>query len=247
LSDGERMKVCRALVVALTMMTLLTIASMQRVKAEGTPEKMKTFFDSVVLETRIQVNATMETRPTENVTIDLILTGQADIEVKYFNLSVFGFVNGTDRILMANITDGSFPLNSTSKTYNYTFSVPQQVWGTTYGEITLAHSVKYGLVTVNNDGLTCGFSMTNVRNVYLEGLEQQVSNFGQLNQTFWDIFQMNLTTENLATLNKTYQGLQGSVGDLDNTRRVVAVLGITTVFFVATTLYFILRKPKENW
>lgn len=236
----------RAFVAVIVMMVIM-IASTRRLNAEGTVDETRLFFDSVAMDVRIQVNATIETQPTENITVDLILIGQADIEIKSFNLSIYGFVNGTSKVLIGNLTDADFPLNGTSKTYNGTFTIPQQVWGTTYGEIALVHSVKYGPVVISNPGLSCGFSMTNVKNVYLEDLEHQVDNFKQLNQTFWETFQMNLTAENLATLNKTYQEWQGSIGDLDNTRRLVAVLGITTVFFVVTTLYLVLRKPKESW
>jgi hypothetical protein len=65
---------------------------------------------------------------------------------------------------------------------------------------------------------------------------------------------MNLSTENLAYLNKTYwelqhnyTALQGSLNELDNTRSAVAALAITTVIFVATTIYVIMRKPKQYW
>jgi len=41
--------------------------------------------------------------------------------------------------------------------------------------------------------------------------------------------------------------LQGSSNELGNTRMAVGILAITTVFFVATTLYLVMRKPKESW
>ena len=58
---------------------------------------------------------------------------------------------------------------------------------------------------------------------------------------------MNLTAESLALLNETYWGLKGSSNELGNTRMAVGILAITTVFFVATTLYLVMRKPKESW
>jgi hypothetical protein len=60
------------------------------------------------------------------------------------------------------------------------------------------------------------------------------SNFEQLNQTYWEL------QENYTTMN-------GNMGELDNTRRLTTVLAITTVFFVATTVYLVMRKPKETW
>jgi hypothetical protein len=100
--------------------------------------------------------------------------------------------------------------------------------------------------------------MTDVENIYLKNIEEELkastSTFNLLNQTFWESFQMNLTMENLALLNKTYwelqrnyTALQGSLNELDNTRTAVTVLAITTVFFVATTVYMVMRKPKQYW
>jgi hypothetical protein len=78
--------------------------------------------------------------------------------------------------------------------------------------------------------------MTKVTNSYLQGLEQRFNELKQLNeqlnQSYWD-------------LERNFTALQGSVNELDNTRTAAAVLGITTVFFVATTLYLVLRKPRE--
>ena len=70
------------------------------------------------------------------------------------------------------------------------------------------------------------------------------STFEQLNQTFWNYFHKDLTPENL---NETLQGLQGGSDELGNTRMAVGILAVTTVFFVATTLYLVMRKPKESW
>lgn len=145
---------------------------------------------------------------------------------------------------MANITQNStFQLTNVPQLYNYTFEVPENVWDITYGEIMLTYSAKYATITVDYDELG-GFSMTYIENVYLKNLEELLDN---LNITFRQSFQMNLTLENLAKLNETYWRLQGSAGDLDNTRKVVAILAITTVFFVATTVYVVWRKPKEYW
>ncbi len=51
---------------------------------------------------------------------------------------------------------------------------------------------------------------------------------------------MNLTAESLARLNETYWGLKGGSNELGNTRTAVGILAVTTVFFVATTLYLLL-------
>lgn len=224
---------------------ILALGFVRNIGAQEPQQVTQTFLDSTAFGIRIQVNATGEVRPTENATIVLTLTNQTEVYVTYFNLSVFGFLNGTTRILMANASEADFSLTNSSRTFNYTFLVPEWVWGATYGEIKLGHSAKYGPVTVENEGFVFGFSMTNVRNVFLEGLEHNFADlrqmYEQLNHTY---VELNRTYVELA---QNFSTLQGTVNDLDNTRRVAAVFGITTVIFVATTLYFVLRKPREYW
>jgi hypothetical protein len=260
-------KVMRKLraVTSIFVMLIITVTLVKSTTAQTPAQNMKTFFDSEVPGIKVQVNATEETQPTQNITVVLNLNGQTNVYVKSLNLSIFGFVNGTNKILMRSIIDSNFPLNYSSKEYNRTFPVPEHVWDTTYGEIVLTYSAKYEIVTVDFDKLTLGFTMTHVKNVYLEELQNKLdslkekyqllnnsywqlnSTFEQLNQTFWQMFQMNLTAESLALLNETYWSFKGSSNELGNTRTAVGILAVTTVFFVATTLYLVMRKPRESW
>jgi hypothetical protein len=188
---------------------------------------MKPFLNSEIPGMTIQVNATAETQPNQNITVMLSLMRQTTIYVEYFNLSIFGFINGTDKILMYNINDSDFSLSDVPRLHNNTFTVPEQVWDTTYGEITLAYNATYpvGLGSLELPyNITLGFTMTHVENVYLADLQAQ---YDQLLQN--------------------YTALQGRLTELDNTRSAVAVLAITSVFFVATTLYLVMRKPKEYY
>lgn len=240
----------------------LIFASIRVAEAQTPTENMKTFLNSKIPGIQIQVNATAETQPNQNITVILSLKRQTTVYVEYFNLSTFGFLNGTQKIIMANITDNNFPLGDAPQIYNCTFKVPEQVWDVTYGEITLTYNATYtaefGRLEIPYRNITIGFTMTYVENIYLKAIEEQLKNlnalFEQLNQTFWESFQMNLTMENLALLNQTYwelqqnyTALQGSLNELANTRSAVAVLAITTVFFVATTIYMVMRKPKQYW
>ena len=232
-------------VIMFMAVAVLALGLVRNIKAQELQQVTQTFLDSTAFGIRIQVNATGEVRPTENATIVLALTNQTEVYVTYFNLSVFGFLNGTTRILMANASEADFSLTNSSRTFNYTFVVPEWVWGATYGEIKLGHSAKYGPVIVQNEGFVFGFSMTNVRNVFLEGLEHNFADLRQMYEQLNDTYvELNRTYVDLA---QNFSTLQGTVSDLDNTRRVAAVFGITTVIFVATTLYFVLRKPREYW
>jgi len=227
--------------------SIILFATICNVKAQS--ENMQTFFDHEIPGIKITVNATAETQPNENITVKITINPlEEEVNIKYFNLSVFGFINGTYKTMIFNITVNNFPFNDT-------FPVPEQVWGVTFGEITLTYDVTYVIekgieitITIPYENLTVGFDMTRVKNVYLETVEEQLRNlnntFEQLNQTFRQYFNKDLTPENL---NDTLRELQGSQNELGNTRMAVAVLAITTVFFVATTLYLVMRKPRESW
>jgi hypothetical protein len=229
------MKKSKNLAILFIIFTLAS-ALTRAVEAQTTTENMKTFFDSELPGIKVQVNATSETQPGNYLNVTLSLTNQTDVYVKYLNLSIFGFVNGTDKIPMANITDNEFPLNSGSKEYNCTFGVPEQVWGVCYGELVLTYSATYGLATLNFEKLTSGFTLTNIENVYLKNVEEQLrslaSAYEQLNQSYYE-------------LQQNYTSLKGNLGELEGTRQAVIVLAITSVFFVATTVYLIMRKPKQ--
>ena len=224
-------------------------------KAQEPAENMKTFFDSEIPGIRIQVNATAAVQPTENITVMLRLKGLTNVDVEYFNLSMFGFLYGEDKMLMANITENNFSLNSTIvEEYNCTFDVPQEIWDVTYGEISLTYSTEIGNLHLGFPQLTLGFTMAHVENVYLENIEELLGTYEQLNQTFLQCFQMNFSAESLDHLNQTYWALQQNYTsvqqnsiELGNTRMAVIILAITTIFFVATTFYVVMRKPKQYW
>jgi len=239
-------KVMRKLriVTSIFVMLILALTLIKSTTAQTPSENMKTYFDSTIPGIKIQVNATAETRPTENITVMLSMKGLSDVYIEYFNLSIFGFLNGTYEVIMANITDNNFSLNIL-KEYNCTFKVLEQVWDVTYGEILLTYRVILGGLELRFPQLTYGFTMTLVKNVYLENLETTCEN---LNNSYW---QLNDSYEKLNqtywALQQNYTALKGNLDELGNTRMAVGVLAVTTVFFVATTLYLVMRKPRETW
>ena len=266
---------------------ILTLALFNPTSAQiQQEENIKTFFDSSVPGIKIQVNATAETKPTQNITFSLKLTKMKDVNVSisYFNFSVYGFLRGQDKVLLNSTSDNNFELNieQYQAIYQATFRVPENVWGIAYGEITLKYTVKYPVAgdgTLNMDyDLTVGFSMTEIENVYLKSLEEQLNELNQtftqcfgkklsrdellalnetlwlleqkyellnaLNQTFMECFGKNLTKDELLSLKQEYESLKGVKSELDNTRTVMIFLVVVAVFFVATTAYLVLRKPK---
>jgi hypothetical protein len=233
------------------------------VRVQALNDEMETFFDSKLPYIEIQVNATAQTQPNENLTVVVNLETPADIGVQHFNLEVFGFINGTTELSMLNITDNNFFLNNTSKEYVNSTYVPNWVWGVTFGEITMTYNAtveSFGqtIVTTFPDVMN-GFPMTQVENTYLEALEAQntilQAQLESLNESFQQLTNLfqNLTNtfaqlnQNYTELYQNYTSAKGSVGDLDNTQHVATVLAVTTIVFLVTTVYLVMRRPKEAW
>ena len=228
--------------------TLLNSASVH-----AADEEMKIFLNSEMTGINIQVNATAHTQPSKNLTVVLTLRTTMNVHIDRINLEVFGFLNGTDQLSLGNISASNFDMNNTLISYpKIDIIVPDNVWGITYGEIRLAYDADMGGFVAGFPNIVNGFPLTLVENTLLKSLEEQVKNLNEsrnqlaekysnltdtysaLNQIYWD-------------LNQTYTSAQNSLGELDNTRRLTTILAITTVFFLATTVYIILRRPRDYW
>lgn len=236
--------------------TLILLLALVQITTAQTSDEMQTFFSKDYAGISIEVNATQETSPGESMTISLwINCTAAGVDVDYLTLSVYGFKYGREKILLNStslIESVSLAFNHTSR-YDYTVNVPYDVWGAPLAELYLKYSIIDSPFEYNPS-----FSISIVRNVYLEELENMFKSlnltYWQLNQSFWESFNMSLSPENLAQLNKTYweyqqnyTSLQGTLNELSNTRQAAIALAITTVFFVATTIYLVMRKPKQYW
>lgn len=246
------MKILGKLGMILLAFLSFTFVAIGTNRVQAADEQMQTFYDSELPGIRIQVNATSHTQPGNTITVSMNLISQTNVYVDLLNVELFGFTNGTVKTSIANITDNYFKLESDTRTHSAIVFVPELVWGILYGEIRITYSATLGGIQLTLPKFTSGFPMTQVENTYLENLETQIKT---LNQTNHDLDQQlkNLTS-NFEQLNATYYELQknytsaqGNAADLDNTRRLTAVLGIAAAFFVATTVYLAIRRPKETW
>jgi hypothetical protein len=241
--QGDAMKMVGKLGLALILF-VLALVLVGAVRAQAPGEETTTFLDTEVPGIKIQVNATAQTQPTGNLTVTLSLRPETAVHIEYVTLEIFGFMNGTFRLSMLNMTYSNVTLGETSEFYNSsTVNVPNWVWGVTYGEVRLTYNFIAPQLTVSN--ITTGFVMTYVENTYLIGLEDQVKSLNQSYQQLSGLYS-NLTAE-FNQLNESYYSAKGSLGDLDNTRRVTAVLAVTTIVFLVTTVYLVVRRPRESW
>jgi len=241
--------------IAIFVVLSVTLSRIQYVASQASDD-MLTFYSKDYPGISIEVNATAETVPGENMTLNVRINCTAKgVSVDSITISVYGFKYGREKLLLDSITlmeNISLILDHTSQ-WNHTLEIPNDVWDATYAELHLQYSIMGAPFEYDPN-----FSITIVRNVYLEELESMLQNlnqtYGLLNQTFWECFQMNLTAENFVLLNQTYwelhenyTSLKGSVSGFDTTRTVAIVLSVTTVFFAATTVYLMMRKPKQYW
>jgi hypothetical protein len=249
--------------ILIFIMCTLSLAMVCNVTAQKEGNNVETFLDSDMLGGTIQVNATTQTRPKGNLTLWLCLTPQTGVHLENlsYTLDVYGFRNGTTPKMIGNMAAQNLNLPSeTTKEYDASESyiVPEDIWGLTFGNITLTYSISFLETPIPMNVIT-GFYMTNVENTFLEKLESQLSDlqqnyttlqgsYNQLNDAYYNLtvayLQLNQT---FVQLQQNYTTLQGSMNTLDNTRQVAVILAITTVFFVATTIFLVMRRPKESW
>ncbi len=228
---------------------ILSLTLFQGVRAQ-TPGELKTFFSKNYAGLSVVVNATQGTAPNGTITVCLWLRCTAEnVVVNYLNLTVYGFMNGTvkTQLLEREVMAGPLPYGNVSE-YDYNVTIPSDVWEATYGELVF----KYAILDSPSPEYNPGFSMTIIRNVPMEELQRQCEDLTKANQQLNDA-NGNLTTaieqlnQTYLDLKRDYTGLQGAASELDNTRRLALIFGITTVFFVATTIFMVMRRPKNSW
>lgn len=237
----------------------LSIASLPLARIEAQNETITRLLNLPGI--NIEINATAEVVPGQNVSLTLSLSkalGPKDVYIGYLNVSVFGFVYGKEKVLMTSLADSNISLANEYNRVLPPFTVPENVWGVTQGEITLTYNATYEqpgtpiIITIMPyENLKASFDITYVENTYLKSMEETLA---RLNSTFFESFNMSLSEENIGQLNQTYwdyvqkyDALKGSAGELENLRNVSVVLGVITAVLFVSTFYLLFRKPKEQW
>lgn len=200
----------------------------------------------------INVEAPANTEPGQKINVSISFHCYAEnLSISYLYITIFDFRSGQEKIPIENITHvkegvGYKPKYNETYAQTYDVEIPEDVWDITYGEICCQWKLPGPDYHIRNDG----FTMTYVRNIEMAKLMEQLTNktqeydalsqnytelnqtYTQLNQTYWDL-----------KFNKT----SGTEVQLDNTRIAMVIFIVTTVFFAATTLYLVTKKPKQYW
>ena len=199
-----------------------------------------------------EVEAPANTEPGQKINVSVSFRCYADnLFIDYLYVLIYDFKSGQEKTLIKTITlvengTGYDPETNKNYTQSYEVEIGKDAWDVTYGEISCQWKFGGHTFYIYNDG----FTMAYVRNIEMEKLMEQLTNktqeynalsqnytelnqtYTQLNQTYWDL-----------KFNKT----SGTETQLDNTRIAMVIFIVTTVFFAATTLYLVTKKPKQYW
>ena len=221
------MKVKKLCVIALCVF-LLTLASSG--VGYAVPEDVQNVYDINYGGLRLTIIAPVEAYPGENITVT-VNTSASDVQQIHINritMNLYGVVNGTTKITLAQITHLENVTISSHQT-QYNVSIPENIApGLTYGEITC----DWKALSASFELPCSGFILTYIKNVALEHLRAEYS---QLNATHQSIVQ------NYTELESNYDEEVGS------TRNLAYVFIATTAVAAITVFVLLTRKPKRVW
>ncbi len=234
---NRKMKVATLLVILALFLVLKSYAQEN--------SEVQTFYDHYEAGLDVDVKAPTNTGPGEKINVSVSFHCHSkDLVINYLYVTIYDFKSGEEKTPIETVTlveegTGYDPQNDENLTKTYEVEIPEDAWDITYGEVSYQWELPGHVYTISD----YGFTMTYVRNVKMEDLIAQLANktqeydrlwqnFTQLNQTYWDL-----------ASNETL----GTEVELGNTRLAMIIFIIATVFFAATTIYLMVRKPREYW
>jgi hypothetical protein len=195
---------------------------------------------------RVRVENPLEAYPNQTVNVNTTVEASVDLTINHvaielytFNDSKFDEITYFEKGKPVPVSSGE-SLNKISN-----FTIHEQASNIVYGKLILEWTKEgtEGEVTIERKPT---FVMIYLRNSELESLRSKVP---ELEAKIAEL------KENVTKLNGTLTDALNNLTDLENrsegglsdTRSVVTILAITTIFFAATTIYLFTRKPKEYW
>jgi len=228
----------------LTMLMLLATTMMYDASANSSDQIYTYKYTPIPNDLSVEIKNPLEAYPNQtinvNVTIQALVNlaiNRVAIELYTFNDSKFG-----DAVYIEKETSLSSG-ESLNKTLNVT--ICEHASNIVYGKLILEWKKK-GTEGWETIGRAPTFIMTFLRNPELERLRNTVpelekenaelkGNVTDLNNTVTELL------NNLTEIENRYEG------ELGGTRNAITILVIITIFFVATTMYLFIRKPKQYW
>lgn len=225
-------------VLTLTLLTLLIAVLACNVKAEVTTRVYTYSFAGI----EVRIEYPFETYPNKNITINIAVRALTALTVNYTRLDLYVLHNATkEEISFYSISHISVPKPLRSwEWFNKTYEVfiPEYAINLIYGKLVLKWTLR-GTEEAESYERELLVLMSYLKSLELEKLRNEIERLegenAQLRENLTELL------NNLTEIKNRYEG------ELNGTRSTVAILAITTVFFLATTAYLVLRKPKEYW
>jgi len=241
------MKVLKISKSVILIMLMFLAATLIRDANTNSSDQIHTYkYTPIPNDLTVEIKNPLEAYPNQTINVNITIKAlvnltlnQVAIKLYTFNDSKFDDVIYVEKENPVSISSSQL-LNKTSNV-----TIHEQASNIVYGKLTLEWTKKgsEGWETIGKEPT---FIMAFLKNLELERLRSKVpelekenaelkGNVTDLNNTLTDLL------NNLTDIENRY------AGELGGTRSAVAILAITTIFFVATTAYLFLRKPKQYW
>jgi hypothetical protein len=236
-------------VAMLMMLIFFTIALMSYANASLLDQPR--VYEYALYNLAVLVGTPMEAYPGQNITMSIAANASAKLTINYTAIEFYTFDNST--MMDENFSfivwidyNNSMSLSSGQTTEtSYNITIPDYASNIVYGKLILEW-IETGTEESNTYERNSTFIATSLKNLELERLRSKVPELEKENADLKNnVTEINNTlTEALNNLTDTTNRYEG---EASGTRSVITILAITTIFFVATTLYLVLRKPEQYW
>lgn len=194
----------------------------------------------------VEIKNPSEAYPNQTINVNITIKALVNLTINHVAIELYTFNDSKLDDVIYVEKESQVPLSS-GKSLNKTsnFTIHEQASNIVYGKLIVEWTKKgtEGRVTIEKEPT---FIMAYLKNSELEKLRSIVpelekenvelkGNVTDLNNTLTDLL------NNLTDAKNRYEG------ELSGTRSVITILAIITVFFVATTAYLFIRKPKQYW
>ncbi|MBS7636563.1 hypothetical protein KEJ37_04415 [Candidatus Bathyarchaeota archaeon] len=232
-------------VLTLTLLMLLIAVLACNVKAEAATRIYTYSFAGI----EVQIEYPFETYPNENITINIAIRALTTLTVNCTQLDLYVLHNATkEETSFYSISHISVPkLLGSGEWFNETYKVfiPEYAINLIYGKLTLKWTLR-GTGEAEAYERELLVLMSYLKSLELESLRNENAmlreHLTNLQNELTSLSStLNELRNNLTNIQKRYDE------ELSGTRSTIAVLAVTTVFFLATTAYLIFRKPKQYW
>jgi hypothetical protein len=232
--------------LTLVMLMLGAVTTIHDINADSSDQIHTYNYTPIPNDLTVEIKNPSEAYPNQTVNVNITIKALVNLTINHvaiemytFNDSKFADVTYVDRESKVALFYGML-LNKTCN-----FTIHGQASNVVYGKLILEWTKK-GTEGWETIGKEPTFIMTYLRSSELEKLRDRVpeleeenvelkENVTDLNNTLTDLL------NNLTDLKNRYEG------ELTGTRSVIIILAVITVFFVATTAYLFIRKPKQQW